>query len=76
MAGRIGSLVAFFRRAEPRGAAPTRWALALDGAVAVGAAIGAVYEMTQRSQARAGTATVTVVGSSAAAPEASPSALP
>ena len=65
MAGRIGSLVAFFRRAEPRGAAPTGWALALDGAVAVGAAIGAVYEITQRSQAR-GTATVTVVGSSAA----------
>jgi signal transduction histidine kinase len=65
VAGRIGSLVAFFRRAEPRGAAPTGWALALDGAVAVGAAIGAVYEMTQRFKAGAGTATVTVVGSSA-----------
>ena len=53
VAGRIGRLVAFFRRAEPRGAAPTGWALALDAAVAVGAAIGAVYEMAQRSQARA-----------------------
>ena len=76
MAGRIGSLVAFFRRAEPRGAAPTGWALALDGAVAVGAAIGAVYEMTQRSQARAGTATVTVVGSSAAVQHAIRAGLP
>ncbi|MGB6573558.1 MAG: hypothetical protein WBF20_17940, partial [Trebonia sp.] len=76
MAGRIGSLVAFFRRAEPRGAAPTGWALALDGAVAVGAAIGAVYEMTQRSQARAGTATVTVVGSSAAVQHAIQAGLP
>ena len=74
MAGRIGSLVAFFRRAEPRGAAPTGWALALDGAVAVGAAIGAVYEMTQRSQAR--TATVTVVGSSAAVQHAIQAGLP
>jgi len=76
VAGRIGSLVAFFRRAEPRGAAPTGWALALDAAVAVGAAIGAVYEMTQRSQARAGTATVTVVGSSAAVQHAIQAGLP
>ena len=76
MAGRIGSLVAFFRRAGPRGAAPTGWALALDGAVAVGAAIGAVYQMTQRSQARAGTATVTVVGSSAAVQHAIQAGLP
>lgn len=76
MAGRIGSLVAFFRRAGPRGAAPTGWALALDGAVAVGAAIGAVYEMTQRSQARGGTATVTVVGSSAAVQHAIQAGLP
>ena len=73
MAGRIGSLVAFFRRAGPRGAAPTGWALALDGAVAVGAAIGAVYEMTQRSR---GTATVTVVGSSAAVQHAIQAGLP
>jgi signal transduction histidine kinase len=76
VAGRIGSLVAFFRRAGPRGAAPTGWALALDGAVAVGAAIGAVYEMTQRSQARGGTATVTVVGSSAAVQHAIQAGLP
>jgi signal transduction histidine kinase len=75
VAGRIGSLVAFFRRAEPRGAAPTGWALALDGVVAVGAAIGAVYEMTQRSQAR-GTAMVTVVGSSAAVQHAIQAGLP
>lgn len=75
MAGRIGSLVAFFRRAEPRGAAPTGWALALDGAVAVGAGIGAVYEMTQRSQAR-GIATVTVVGSQAAVQHAIQVGLP
>jgi signal transduction histidine kinase len=74
VAGRIGSLVAFFRRAEPRGAAPTGWALALDGAVAVGAAIGAVYEMTQRFQAR--TATVTVSGSSAAVQHAIQAGLP
>jgi signal transduction histidine kinase len=74
VAGRIGSLVAFFRRAEPRGAAPTGWALALDGAVAVGAAIGAVYEITQRSQAR--TATVTVSGSSAAVQHAIQAGLP
>jgi len=39
VAGRIGSLVAFYRRAEPRGAAPTGRALALDAAVTVGAAI-------------------------------------
>jgi signal transduction histidine kinase len=76
VAGRIGSLVAFFRRAGPRGAAPTGWALALDGAVAVGAAIGAVYEMMQRSHARAGTATVTVVGSSAAVQHAIQAGLP
>ena len=76
MTGRIGSLVAFFRRAEPRGAAPTGWALALDGAVAVGAAIGAVYEITQRSPARAGTATVTVSGSSAAVQHAIQAGLP
>ncbi len=48
VAGRIGWLLAFFRRAEPRGAPPSGWALALDAAVAVGAAVGAVYEMAQR----------------------------
>jgi signal transduction histidine kinase len=76
VAGPIGPLVAFFRRAEPRAAAPTGWALALDGAVAVGAAIGALYEMTQRSQARAGTATVTVSGPSAAVQHAIQAGLP
>ena len=38
-------LLAFFARAEPRGAPPSGWALAFDAAVAVGAAIGAVYEV-------------------------------
>jgi signal transduction histidine kinase len=32
-------------RAEPRRAAPSGWALALDAAIAVGAAVGAVYEV-------------------------------
>ncbi len=45
VARRTGRLLAFFARAEPRGAAPSGWALALDAAVAVGAAIGAVYEV-------------------------------
>jgi signal transduction histidine kinase len=45
VAGRTGRLLAFFARAEPRGAAPSGWALAVDAAVAVGAAIGAVYEL-------------------------------
>jgi signal transduction histidine kinase len=45
VAGRTGRLLAFFTRAEPRGAAPSGWALALDAAVAVAAAIGAVYEV-------------------------------
>lgn len=48
VAGRTGRLLAFFARAEPRGPAPSGWALALDAAVAVGAAIGAVYEVAQR----------------------------
>src|SRR6202034_4300410 len=47
--GRTGRLIAFFARAEPRGGPPTGWALAFDAAVAVGAAIGAVYEMAERS---------------------------
>lgn len=59
MAGRTGRLLAFFRRAEPRGAPPSGWALALDAAVAAGTAAGAVYEMTQRDLARA---TLTVSG--------------
>jgi signal transduction histidine kinase len=46
---RIGRVLAFFTRAEPRGAPPSGWALALDAAVAVGAAIGAAYEMRQRN---------------------------
>jgi signal transduction histidine kinase len=49
VAGRVGWLVAFFRRAEPRGPAPSGWALAFDAAVAVGAAAGAVYEMAERA---------------------------
>ena len=42
-------MLAFFTRAEPRGPLPSGWALALDAAVAVGAAIGAVYEMAERN---------------------------
>ena len=49
VAGRIGRVLAFFTRAEPRGAPPSGWALALDVAVAVGAAVGAVYEMAERN---------------------------
>ena len=60
VAGRIGRLTAFFTRAEPRGAQPTGWALAFDAAVAVGAAVGAVYEMTERSVSA--TVMVTVPG--------------
>jgi signal transduction histidine kinase len=41
-------VLAFFARAEPR-AEPSGWALALDAAVAAGAAIGAIYEMVQRN---------------------------
>ena len=48
MAGRIGRLLAFFTQAEPRGA-PSGWALALDAAVAVGAAAAAVSEMAERA---------------------------
>jgi signal transduction histidine kinase len=74
--GRIGSLLAPLRRTEPRGAPPSGWALALDGVVAVGAAAGAVYEMTQRAQVRPGTATVTVSGSAAAVQHAIQAGLP
>jgi signal transduction histidine kinase len=49
VAGRIGGLLAYFRRAEPGGAAPSGWALALDAAVAVGAAATAVLEVAQRT---------------------------
>ena len=49
VAGRTGRVLAFFTRAQPRGAPPSGWALALDAAVAVGAAAGAVYEMAQRN---------------------------
>lgn len=42
-------MLAYFTRAEPRAAPPSGWALALDAAVAVGAAVGAVYEMMQRN---------------------------
>src|SRR5215472_2614445 len=47
--GRIRRLLAFFGRAEPREPEPSGWALAFDAAVAVGAAVGAVYEMAMRS---------------------------
>ena len=46
-------MLAFFTRAEPRGAPPSGWALALDAAVAAGAAIGAVYEMANRNLTQA-----------------------
>jgi signal transduction histidine kinase len=65
VAERIARLVAFFRRAEPREAAPSGWALAFDVTVAVGAAVGAVYEMMERSIARQDAATVTVSGPAA-----------
>jgi signal transduction histidine kinase len=53
VAGRTGQVLAFFTRADPRGAPPSGWALALDAAVAVGAAAGAVFEMTQRNLSQA-----------------------
>ncbi len=74
--GRIGSLLASLRRAEPRGAPPSGWALALDGVVAVGAAAGAVYEMTQGALARTGIGTVTVSGPAAAIQNAIQHGLP
>jgi signal transduction histidine kinase len=46
-------VLAFFTRAEARGAPPSGWALALDAAVAVGAAVGAVYEMANRDLSQA-----------------------
>jgi signal transduction histidine kinase len=74
--GRIGSLLASLRRTEPRGAPPSGWALALDGVVAVGAAVGAVYEMTQRAPVKGGTATVTLSGPSDSVQHAIQSGLP
>jgi signal transduction histidine kinase len=49
VAGRIRRLLAFFGRAEPGEPEPSGWALAFDAAVALGAAVGAVYEMAMRS---------------------------
>ena len=51
MAGLIRRLVAYFTRTDPREAAPSGWALAFDAAIALGAAIGAVYEVGSRSEA-------------------------
>jgi signal transduction histidine kinase len=48
MAGRTSGLLALLRRAEPQ-SAPSGWALALDAAVAVGAAAVAVIEVAQRT---------------------------
>jgi signal transduction histidine kinase len=71
VARRTGRLIAIIARAEPRGAPPTGWALAFDAAVALGAAIGAVYEMTQRDVG----ATVMVIGP-AFGPLGSPGLIP
>ncbi|WBO68919.1 sensor histidine kinase [Streptomyces camelliae] len=46
MAGAMKALLAFFRQAEPR-TAPSGWGIALDGAIAVGAAVAAVFEAAQ-----------------------------
>ena len=48
MTGRWHRLVAFLGKAEPRGA-PSGWALALDAAIAVAAAVGAVMELADRT---------------------------
>jgi signal transduction histidine kinase len=48
MAAPTGGLLALLRRAEPR-SAPSGWALALDAAVAVGAAAAAVFEVAERT---------------------------
>jgi signal transduction histidine kinase len=45
---RVRRLLTAVRRAEPRGPAPTAWALALDAAVALVAAGGAVWEVAHR----------------------------
>jgi signal transduction histidine kinase len=48
MAGRTGALVSWLLRAEPRDR-PSRWALALDAAIAVAATIGAVRQVVRWS---------------------------
>src|SRR5437660_11992220 len=48
MPGRASGLLAFLTKAEPR-SAPSGWALALDAALAVGLAAGAVAEVTGRT---------------------------
>ena len=47
MTGRAHRLVAFLGKAEPR--RPAGWALALDAAIAVAAAVGAVMEVADRT---------------------------
>jgi signal transduction histidine kinase len=49
--GRAAEVLAVLRRAEPRNM-PTGWALALDAAVAVGAALGAVLQAAQHTEYR------------------------
>jgi signal transduction histidine kinase len=46
--GHVGDVLAVLRRAEPR-SAPSGWALALDAAIAVGAAVGALLEVGYRN---------------------------
>ncbi len=46
MAALMKALLAFFRQAEPR-TAPSGWGIALDGAIAVGAAVAVVSEAAQ-----------------------------
>lgn len=48
MPGRASGLLAFLTKAEPR-SAPSGWALALDAALAVGLAAGAVIEVGERT---------------------------
>ena len=48
MTGRAHRLVAFLGKAEPR-RPPSGWALALDAAIAVAAAVGAVMEVADRT---------------------------
>ena len=46
VATHMKALLAFFRQTEPR-TAPSGWAITLDGAIAVGAAVAAVFEAAQ-----------------------------
>jgi signal transduction histidine kinase len=48
MTGRAREVLAFLAKAEPRGA-PSGWALALDAAVAMAAAVGAVTEVAHHT---------------------------